>query len=164
MATVMLNIPLCDVQLSLHSSFFLLVSICPPPLELWHPLHSDSICQSSLASPPSLPQLSDGSHGWNSAQADMRGLTDWLTDWLQFDQSLCSPTHATVLLMRLTLPAASSSSSAGGVVVHMCLSHPFLFSLWVYFLFLLPGVPRWVYLCELICPKKKKKFLKAFEM
>lgn len=123
----------CDCPCSRPSFSWLASAHLPSSFDIHYTLTP----YARAASPSS--QLSDESHGWNSVQSDIRRLTDWL----QSEQSLCSPTHATVLLntlMRLTLPAAPSSSSAVGVVVRMCLSHLFLFSLWVHFFLLLPGV------------------------
>lgn len=58
------------------------------PLEVWHPLHSDSICQRSLLHFTALRQVTAPAPKY-SLQAEIRGR---VTRWQRTDQSRCTQT------------------------------------------------------------------------
>lgn len=60
------------------------------PLEVWHPLHSNSICQQSLLHFTALRQVTALAPKY-SLQAEIRGR---VTEWQEFDQSPRTQTHA----------------------------------------------------------------------
>lgn len=72
------------------------------PLEVWHPLHSASICPHSLLHSCTALRQVTGLAPKYSSQAEIRGR---VIEWQGFDQSPCTQTHAHTQEILMFLPS-----------------------------------------------------------